>query len=55
MLSGFYKSLLTYIRELRQDSVVSRSHITLNTLYKLYGVDRVDSALSKYWKLTEGR
>jgi len=32
----------TYVAELRADSVISRSHYTLNSLYLRYGKTRTD-------------
>lgn len=43
---GFQKAIDLYITEIKIDSVVSYSHITLGNLYGLYGAERVEKELA---------
>ena len=52
---NFIYAIQAYIKEVQGHAHISRSHVTLRTLYSYYGVELVDTTLDKYWKRKNGR
>jgi len=49
-MTPFEFRVKAYVEELKTDSVVSYSHITLRRLYGEFGREAVDAELEKYWE-----